>query len=83
VFEKSWEFTVGNGTTHRGFVNKALERGEEYIIFQRAMTKDNEVSRLTQFACEFMKKICIFTAGERFKDESSSQLRAKLKSRCE
>ena len=49
VFEKSWEFTVGNGTTHGGFVNKALERGEEYIIFQRALTKDNGVSILTQF----------------------------------
>ena len=49
VFEKSWEFTVGNGNTHGGFGNKALERGEEYIIFQRAVTKDNGVSKVTQF----------------------------------
>ena len=45
VYEKSWEFTVGDDTTHGGFVNKALERGEEYVIFQRALTRDNDVSK--------------------------------------
>ena len=50
---KSWEFTVGDGTAQGAFVNKALERGEEYVIFQRAMTRDNDVSKLTQF-CFFL-----------------------------
>ena len=45
VYKKSWKFTVGDDTTHGGFVNKALERGEEYVIFQRALTRDNEVSK--------------------------------------
>ena len=49
LHKTSWEFTVGDDTPHGGFVNKALERGEEYIIFQRAMTRDNDVSKLTQF----------------------------------
>ena len=51
VYEKSWEFTVGDGTTHGGFVNKPLERGKEYVIFQRAVTQDNDVSNVTQFKC--------------------------------
>jgi len=49
LHRKSWEFIVGDDTTHGGFVNKALKRGEEYVIFQRAMTRDNDVSKLTQF----------------------------------
>ena len=65
MFEKSWEFTFGNGTTHGSFVNRTLEKGDEYIIFQRTVTIDNGVSRLTQFAREFMKKIYIFTAGKK------------------
>ena len=39
VYEESWKYTLGNDTTHRGFVNRALERGEEYMIFQRAVTR--------------------------------------------
>ena len=50
---KSWEFTVGDDTAQGAFVNKALERGEEYVIFQRAMTRDNDVSKLTQFCFFF------------------------------
>ena len=45
VYEESWKFTIGDDTTHGGFVNKALERGEEYIIFQRAMTRVEDVSK--------------------------------------
>ena len=45
VYEESWKFTIGNNTMHEGFVNKALERGEEYVIFQRALTRDNGVSK--------------------------------------
>jgi len=49
LHKKSWEFTVGDDTAQGAFVNKALERGEEYVIFQRAMTRDSDVSKLTQF----------------------------------
>ena len=49
VYGKSWEFAVGDGTTYGGFVNKPLEKGEEYVIFQRAVTRDKDVSKLTQF----------------------------------
>ena len=45
MYEESWKFTVGDDTTRGGFVNKALERGEEYVIFQRALTRDNDVSK--------------------------------------
>ena len=45
MYKESWKFTVGDNTTHGGFVNKALERGEEYVIFQRALTRDNDVSK--------------------------------------
>jgi len=49
VYQKSWEFTVGDGKTYEGFVNKALEGGEEYVVFQRAVTRDNSVSKSTNF----------------------------------
>ena len=45
MYNKSWKLIVGDDTTHGGFVNKALERGEEYVIFQRALTRDNDVSK--------------------------------------
>ena len=43
------KFTVGDDKTYENFVNKALEKGEEYVIFQRAVTRDKDVSKLTQF----------------------------------
>jgi len=49
VYQKSWGFTVGDDKTYEGYVNKALERGEEYVIFQRAVTRDNSVSKSIQF----------------------------------
>ena len=49
VYQQSWEFTVGDDKMYEGFVNKALEKGEEYVIFQRAVTRDKDVSKLTQF----------------------------------
>ena len=49
VYQKSWGFIVGDDKTYEGFVNKALERGEEYVIFQRAVTRDNSVSKSIQF----------------------------------
>ena len=42
--EKSWEFTVGDGKTYGAYRNKELQNGEDYIVFQRAMTYDNGVS---------------------------------------
>ena len=45
VYKKPWKLIVGDDTTHGGFVNKALEKGEEYVIFQRALTRDNDVSK--------------------------------------
>ena len=49
VYDKSWEFTVGDDTTNGGFVNKPLEKGKQYVIFQRAVTRDKDVSNVTQF----------------------------------
>ena len=45
MYKKSWKLIVGDDTTLGGFVNKALEKGEEYVIFQRALTRDNDVSK--------------------------------------
>ena len=45
VYEESRKFTIGDDTTHGGFVNKALQGGEEYVIFQRAVTRDKDVSK--------------------------------------
>ena len=44
VYEKSWKFIVGDDKMYEGIVNKPLERGEEYVIFQRAVTRDKDVS---------------------------------------
>jgi len=49
VNQKSWGFTVGDDKTYGGYVNKALEGGEEYVVFQRAVTQDNSVSKSTNF----------------------------------
>ena len=42
--EKSWEFTVGDKEDYGGYGNKELERGEVYIVYQRAITRDESVS---------------------------------------
>lgn len=44
VFEKSWKFTVGDGNRYGKFINKKLERGDDYIIYQRAITEHEGVS---------------------------------------
>ena len=46
VHEESWEFTVGDKEKHGAYENKELERGEQYVIYQRAITLDKSVSRL-------------------------------------
>ena len=42
--EVSWEFSVGDGKTYGAYRNKELQIGEDYIVYQRAMTYDNDVS---------------------------------------
>ena len=44
VHGESWQFTVGDDKTYGGYMNKELEREEEYIVYQRAVTHDNKVS---------------------------------------
>ena len=44
VHEESWEFTVGDDETYGGYVNKGLETGQDYVIYQRALTHDKDVS---------------------------------------
>ncbi|KAL9950689.1 hypothetical protein ACROYT_G043228 [Oculina patagonica] len=41
VREESWKFTVGDDKKYEDYANKGLERGEKYIIYQRAVTRDN------------------------------------------
>ena len=45
VFEESWNFTIGDDIMHGGFVNQALKTSEEYVIFQRAVTRVKGVSK--------------------------------------
>ena len=47
VHEESWEFTVGDKETYGTYINKGLEVGEVYFIYQRAVTNDNGVSTYT------------------------------------
>ena len=42
--EKSWKFTVGDEQHYGSYVNKKLERGQVYIVYQRAITCDKSVS---------------------------------------
>ena len=44
--EVSWEFSVGDGKTYGAYRNKELQIGEDYIVYQRAMTYDNDVSNI-------------------------------------
>jgi len=45
VYEESWKFNVGDDNMYGSFVNKELEKGEDYVVFQRAVTHDNGVSK--------------------------------------
>ena len=40
VQKTTWEFTVGDEENHEGYKNTALQQGEDYIVFQRALTND-------------------------------------------
>ena len=44
LYEKPWKFTVGDGNSYGPFVNKELKRGDNYIVYQRAITNNNGVS---------------------------------------
>ena len=44
LYEKSWKFTVGDGNSYGPFVNKELKRGDDYVVYQRAITVGNGVS---------------------------------------
>lgn len=46
VHEESWEFTVGDDETNGGYENKGLETGQDYVIYQRALTYDKNVREL-------------------------------------
>ncbi|PFX14896.1 Tyrosine-protein phosphatase Lar, partial [Stylophora pistillata] len=57
VYEKSWKFTVGDGNRYGKFINKKLERGDDYIIYQRAITEHEgdvygEVSEVARISVE-------------------------------
>ena len=40
VQETTWEFTVGDEKNYKAYKNTALQQGEDYIVFQRALTND-------------------------------------------
>lgn len=40
VHEKTWKFIVGDEKNYGAYKNTALQQGEDYIVFQRALTDD-------------------------------------------
>ena len=40
VHEKTWKFAVGDEKSYGAYKNTALQQGEDYIVFQRALTND-------------------------------------------
>ena len=45
VRDKSWKFTVGDEKTYGTYTNEGLKSGEDYIVYQRAITRENNVSK--------------------------------------
>ena len=45
VHEQSWKFTVGDGKSYGIYTNEGLKGGESYIVYQRAITRENNVSK--------------------------------------
>ena len=45
VHEEPWEFNVGDDKKYGAYENKGLERGENYVVYQRAVTHDKNVSK--------------------------------------
>ena len=40
VHETTWKFTVGDEKNYGAYKNTALQQGDDYIFFQRALTND-------------------------------------------
>ena len=40
VQKTTWKFTVGDEKNYGAYKNTALQQGEDYIVFQRALTND-------------------------------------------
>ena len=51
VHDKSWEFTVGDYQKYGKYANKELERGQKYVVYQRAVTRDEDVSLFLWKGC--------------------------------
>ena len=45
LLTEPWEFYVGNEETYDGYENKKLQRGHDYIVYQRAITSVENVSK--------------------------------------
>ena len=41
-----WKFTVGDGEKTGYYLNKELEKGQNYIVYERALTKTTKVYKL-------------------------------------
>ena len=46
LINKPQKFTVGDGNRTKEFVNEELEKGENYIVYERALTKAGKVCKL-------------------------------------
>ena len=46
LLSKPRKFTVGDGNKFKEFVNEELEKGENYIVYERALTKAEKVCKL-------------------------------------
>ena len=46
LLSKPQKFTVGDGHKTKEFVNEELEKGENYIVYERALTKAEKVCKL-------------------------------------
>ncbi|XP_022806637.1 uncharacterized protein LOC111343720 [Stylophora pistillata] len=46
LLDKPQKFTVGDGEITEEYVNKKLEKGENYIVYERALTKTETVCKL-------------------------------------
>ena len=45
VRNESWEFNVGDDKKYGAYENKGLESGEHYVVYQRAVTLEKNVSK--------------------------------------
>ncbi|CAH3116195.1 unnamed protein product [Pocillopora meandrina] len=70
-FYKPQKFTVGDGNKTKEFVNEELEKGENYIVYERALTKA-EMVELKGNASIVAKISIISTTTEGEKKERSS-----------